>query len=388
MSTPLVSKELEEYVIRMRRHFHQHPELSRQEVHTQERICQELDQMHLPYVCIPDHHVVAWLEGEEGGKKAAIRGDIDALPMKEETDLPFRSVNDNAAHTCGHDSHTAILLGTAKYLSEHHEGMKGKIFFCFQGAEETSDYGANEVVEYLNSIGGVDHAFSLHTEPVLRTGQISVEAGPRAAGSYFYKVVMRGLGGHGSRPDRSRDPILPACEAIQKISAIPANRNNPLEPLVVNVAYVRSDGTAPNVIPETVQFGGTIRYFDPKLPDRILPLIRQMIEGTAASYGETAEVEFIRTTQPVINSKEAGAIAAKVVSEIDGLTPVELEPDMGSDDFCEFTMAYSGMYAFLGITDDPALKYPQHHPKFHLDENALKYGVEFFIRYAKEYLQF
>lgn len=388
MHSTLISSELEAYVIGMRRYFHQHPELSEHEENTQKRICEELDKMGLPYVCVPSHHVIACLKGDEDGKRIAIRGDMDALPIQEETDLPFRSVHDGVAHSCGHDAHTAILLGAAKYLAENHHGMKGTIFFCFQGSEEISVHGAREIVAYLNSIGGVDHAYSLHTEPALRTGEIAIQPGPCAAGCIGFQVMMRGSGGHGSRPDRSCDPILAACEAIQKISAIPSNHNNPLDPLVVNVARVASSSSAYNIVLETVDFGGTIRFFHPETPDRVLPILERMVKGTAASYGESADIIYSTPCDPIINSKEGASIAARVVDNIDGLTSVELEPDMGSDDFFAFTSAYSGIYAFLGITDDVNLKYPQHHPKFHLDEQALRFGVEFFIRYSKEYLHF
>lgn len=385
MSQLWVTSELEEYTIEIRRYFHRHPELSAREENTQKRICEELEKMGIPYQCIPTYHVIARLEGGKPGKKIVLRGDTDALPMQEESGLPFCSGNAGAAHTCGHDAHTAILLAAAKYLSEHRSKINGTVLFCFQGSEEIGGYGACEILPYLNSIGGADHALGLHVEPMLATGQIAAIPGARAAGSIGFKATITGMGGHGSRPDRSLDPILPACEAIQKISAIPCNRSCALEPLVINVGQMAS-GNAYNAVPETAEFSGSIRYFDPQLPQKVLPIMRRMIEGTAESYGETAKVEFEDIAYPVINSDEACAIAEKVISETDGLSVGVTEPDMGSDDFCEFTAAYSGLYALLGTTDDLKKRYPLHHPKFYLDEGCLKYGVEFMIRYVAEFL--
>lgn len=381
----LISRELEEYAIEMRRYFHCYPELSEEEAGTQKRICEELEKINIPYTCVPTHQVVAQINGNKSGKRIALRADIDALPMQEESELSFRSRHDGVAHTCGHDAHTAILLAAAKYLSTHKDEWSGTVLLCFQGSEEIGGHGACELIPYLNGTGGADHALGLHVEPMLSTGQIAAIPGARAAGSIGFHATIMGMGGHGSRPDRSLDPILPACEAVQKISAIPANRNCALEPLVVNVGCI-SAGNAYNAVPEIAEFAGSIRYFNPDLPQKVLPMIRRMIEGTAESYGETAKVEFENIAYPLVNSQEACTIAEKIISETEGFSMGEIEPDMGSDDFCEFSSAYGGLYALLGTTSDPEKRYPLHHPKYHLDEDSIKYGVEFTVRYVVQYL--
>lgn len=388
MAKSLISKDLEEYTISLRRYFHQHPELSLKEVNTCRRITEELEGMGLKCDRVPPNSIVACLEGEPGGKSIAIRADIDALPMKEQSDYPFRSITDEAAHTCGHDAHTAILLGAAKYLCEHHEGMKGKIYFCFQCAEEIAGDGAPEIVKYLKEKGGVDQAYGLHVVPELCTGEISIEAGPRMAGAGRIDVTVIGRGGHGSRPDRCLDPIRPACEMIQKMSAFPSNHHNALEPTVINMARIHAGTTAHNIVPETAEFSGSIRFFTPGLSEKIDRILRRMAEGTAASYGVKADVNIHINIEPVINAPESSAIAAKAVSQIEGLCATEVEPDMGSDDFADFVNAFPGMYAFLGIAESLETAFPHHHPQFHIDETALKYGVEFFVRYAKEFMQF
>jgi len=385
MSGFLTDRALEEYVIGLRRRFHQFPELSEQELRTSECIRKELEDMGLKCVRVPTNHVVARLDGRAAGKRLALRADIDALPMAEESNLPFSSCHAGVAHTCGHDAHTAILLGAAKYLCAHRDAFCGSIFFCFQGSEEIGGHGASEVIAYLDKVGGADHAMGLHVEPTLSVGHIAAIPGTRAAGSIGFRVRILGRGGHGSRPDLCIDPIIPACEAIRKISALPATHNAALEPLVVNVAQV-SAGSANNVIPEEAVFSGTIRYFAVDLPERLLPLMRQMVEGTAASYGAHAEITFEPIAYPIINDAEGCALARKILAEVDGFVSAEIAPDMGSDDFCEFSAAYTGLYALLGSSTEPGKSYPLHHPKFLLDEAALRCGLEFTVRYALDWL--
>ena len=258
MGASLITKELEEYLIKMRRHFHRHPELSLQEAETERRICEELDQMGIPWVHIDPHNVIGILEGEPGEKRLCIRGDIDALPMQEQTDLEFKSVNDGVMHACGHDAHTAITLTAAKYLAEHHEGMRGTIYFVFQGAEEIGDHGAYDVMPYLRE-QGITMALGMHTWEQMKSGTICVEEGPRAAGTIMFDITVKGRGSHGSRPDLGVDPIRPAANMIEAISSIPSNMHYAQDPLVVNVARIKAGTIANNVIPETANFGGTIR---------------------------------------------------------------------------------------------------------------------------------
>lgn len=385
MSDVLVDRALETYAIELRRHFHRHPELSEQEALTSARVCSELERMGLSWIKIPSHHVIARLDGRGGGKRLVLRSDMDALPMTEESALPFSSANEGVAHTCGHDAHTAILLAAAKYLCSHRDDFCGSIFFCFQGSEEIGGHGACEVIAYLNEIGGADHAMGLHVEPKLDVGQLAVIPGTRAAGSIGFNGRILGRGGHGSRPDLCVDPILPACEAVQKISALPATHNSALDSLVINVAQICA-GSANNIIPEEAAFSGTIRYFTPDLPERLLPLMRQMVEGTAASYGAHAEITFEKIAGPLVNSAEGCALAQKIISETPFLSSAEIEPDMGSDDFCEFAAAYTGVYALLGTHSKMCGKYPLHHPKFLMDESALRCGIAFTIRYALDWL--
>ena len=385
--TNLVTNDLEEYLIRMRRHFHQHPELSLHEAKTEKKICEELDKMGIPWICVGVHNVIGVLEGVPGEKKLCIRGDIDALPIQEETGLPFRSVNDGVMHACGHDTHTAMTLAAAKYLAAHHENMKGTIYFVFQGAEEVGEHGSEDVVPYLKE-QGITMALGMHTWEQMESGTICVEEGPRAAGIISFDITVKGRGSHGSRPDLGVDPIRPACNIIEALSSIPSNMHYSQDPLVVNIARFKAGTTANNIVPETANFGGTVRYFKSGSEARLIPLMRNMAETIAAAYG--AEVEFGINPQcgPVYNSAQAAEISKRAVSQIEGLTLNHHDADMGSDDFCLYTSEFGGMYAHLGTGNGQPGQYPQHHPKYDVDEAALKYGTEFYIRFAKEYLGF
>ncbi len=380
-----MTEALESYMIDLRRYFHQHPELSCQEVNTEKRICEELDKIGLPWVHIDPHNVVACLDCGPGKKNLAVRGDIDALPMQEETGLPFSSVNDGVCHSCGHDTHTAMTLAAAKYLAENHDGLKGKIYFVFQGAEEISDHGAPDVMPYLKEVG-ITMALGMHTWEQMKAGTICVEPGTRAAGAGMFNMTVKGVGSHGSRPDLGIDPIRPACNIIEALSSIPSNMHYAQDPLVVNIAKIHS-GTANNVVPEKAEFGGTVRYFKPGFEKEATALMNRIASGIASGYGATAELDIHFGFGPVYNSMEASEVSVKAASQIEGLEIIHQDADMGSDDFSLYTNEFGGMYAHLGTGTGLPGQYAQHHPKYMIDESALKYGAEFYIRFAQEYLK-
>ena len=243
------AKKYENYVIDLRHEFHRHPELSDQEVWTSGRICEELDKMGIPYVRVAETNVVGLIDTGRPGKTIAVRGDIDALPVHEEANVPFKSEIDGCMHACGHDTHAAMLLGTARILSEHKEELSGKIYLCFQKGEEIG-HGARDIVNYLKEQGGVDKAFGLHIAASLPLGLISLNEGPAMAGACKWTLKVRGKGGHGSMPAASIDPIKPLAEILLRITSLLVNRMDTLEPVVVSPCMFHA-GTADNIIPET-----------------------------------------------------------------------------------------------------------------------------------------
>lgn len=380
------AKKYEEYVIGLRQEFHRHPELSDQEVWTSGRICEELDKMGIPYTRVAGTNVVGLIDTGRPGKTIAFRGDIDALPVHEEANVPFKSEIDGLMHACGHDSHAAMVLGAARILNDHKDELSGKIYVCFQKGEEVG-IGARDIVEYLKEQGGVDKAFGLHIAANLPTGFISLTEGPSMAGACNWQVVVKGKGGHGSMPYASIDPIKPLAEILLRVTSLMVNRMDTLEPIVVSPCYFHA-GTADNIIPETAEMRGTIRYFKEEALDRTLELVEQISQDIAASYDATATLTYSRgKTIPVDNDAASIAAAREVVENIDGLTAIQAPKLMGSDNFADFVHAFPGFYCFMGAGfDGPDGSLPNHHPRFTLDEKAFRLGVEFLTGCAVKFL--
>ena len=380
------AKKYEEYVIGLRQEFHRHPELSDQEVWTSGRICEELDKMGIPYTRVAGTNVVGLIDTGRPGKTIAFRGDIDALPVHEEANVPFKSEIDGLMHACGHDSHAAMVLGAARILNDHKDELTGKIYVCFQKGEEVG-IGARDIVEYLKEQGGVDKAFGLHIAANLPTGFISLTEGPSMAGACNWQVVVKGKGGHGSMPYASIDPIKPLAEILLRVTSLMVNRMDTLEPIVVSPCYFHA-GTADNIIPETAEMRGTIRYFKEEALDRTLELVEQISRDIAASYDATATLTYSRgKTIPVDNDAASIVAARKVVENIDGLTAIQAPKLMGSDNFADFVHAFPGFYCFMGAGfDGPDGSLPNHHPRFTLDEKAFRLGVEFLTGCAVKFL--
>ncbi len=380
------AKKYKEYVISLRHELHRHPELSDQEVWTCQRIEKELDAMGLPYERVAGTNIVALLDTGRPGKKIALRADIDALPVQEEADVEFKSEIDGCMHACGHDTHVAMLLGAARILCDHKDELNGQVYLCFQKGEEVG-IGARDIVEYLKAKGGVDYAFGQHITAILPTGLISLTAGPSMAGACNWEVEVRGKGGHGSMPAASIDPIKPLAEILLRVTSLLVNRLDTLEPVVVSPCYFHA-GTADNIIPETAVMRGTIRYFKEEALDKTLELIQDISEKIAASYGATATLTYKRgNTIPVVNHADCIAKAREVVENIDGMTAIQAPKMMGSDNFADFVHAFPGFYAFFGAGfDGPDGMMPNHHPKFTLNEEALRMGTEFLAGVAVKFL--
>ena len=280
----------EDYIIEMRREFHMHPELSYQEERTSRRICEELEKMNIQYEVVGRRNVIGIINKNKAGKKIAIRADIDALPVCEEVDLPFKSQTPGVMHACGHDGHTAMLLGIAKSLNELKDELNGSVYLCFQVAEEVGGGAAEECVEYLQAHGGVDQAIGTHLMAQMPVGLIGIPDGAMMAGNTGFKIKVHGVGGHGSRPDLAVDPIRPACDILLKVQAIPVNRHDPFSTVVVSPCMINA-GTKNNIIPNDAEIEGNLRFFKAGEDIEVIDLMRKIAENVAAAYGCTAEVE-------------------------------------------------------------------------------------------------
>lgn len=379
------AEQYEKYIVDLRRDFHVNAELSFKETRTSQVVCDELVGMDIPYVRLKDNCVVGRIGSGKNGRKIAIRADMDALPIKEENNVPYKSQNEGVMHACGHDGHTAMLLGAAKFLSEVRDELEGEVFLCFQSAEEAGG-GADVIIDYLEEQGGVDEVVSAHLWSEIPSGNISLVEGPRMAAGSGFTIEVIGKGGHGSRPDLSVDPIKPAANILLAISSIPTNRFSTLEPLVIHACQIEA-GTMGNIFPQSAKMYGGIRSFTKAAYDKARELIRETAENGAEMYGAKATVTFVDGVPPVYNHAESVDRGKKVVEKLNSFKLDPFEQICASENYGFFMEKYKGFMAFIGIrNEEKGMIYGQHHPKFDIDEDVLAKGAEFFAQYAFEFL--
>ncbi|NMA06207.1 MAG: amidohydrolase [Ruminococcaceae bacterium] len=375
-----------DYMVEMRRRIHKRPCLSGEEQETSELIASQLEAFEIPYHVDEIGNVIGHLSGAGKGKRIALRADIDALPMQENTGLPFTSEKPGIMHACGHDMHTATLLGAAKAIKSVIDELSGEVFFCFQVGEEQG-FGALEVVEYLESHGGVDTCFAIHVDPFSPSGTFALKSGPVFSASTMFEITVTGLGGHGSSPWLSIDPIKPACEMLLRLPSIVPDNFSIFDPIVISPCSIVS-GTAANIIPDKAVIKGNIRFYDMKLEEQIKDKIKILIDSISESYGVKADIEYSRhTTPPVINSKECCEEFIKVLSE-QGIPFKEiLNPYTASDNFSEFLSKYGGIYTYGGVTPPGVENIPFHNAKFSPDETALSTFLRITLAYTFNFLK-
>lgn len=380
----LKREEIEEYVINLRRYFHMYPETSGNEVQTTERIVNELKKIGIKYTLINNTTVVGELGN--GERKIALRADSDALPMTEMSDKEYASKNKGAMHSCGHDGHVSMLLGAGKYLKSIENEINGKIYLCFQPAEEIGG-GAKEILEFLESNGGVDEVFGIHLWSMIPVGKVCVANGARMANGDSVSIHIIGRGGHGSRPDECVDPLKIGAKILLEITSIPSNRISTLETSVVSIGMFNG-GTAGNIIPNEAFLSGSIRTFSKEAREKIPVLIKKIAKNIAEFSGGDVEVNIQRGVPCVYNHEVSSERAKKVVEEILGKEAIyDFEPLCASENFGFYTEKYSGLMAFVGAGNEKkGIIYPHHHPKFDIDEDALINGVQLYAFYAIKFL--
>lgn len=382
-----LSEKYESYAIDLRRELHAHPELSLQEEWTSARIVEELGKLDIPCEVVGPRNVVGLIDTGRAGRSIAIRADIDALPLTEEVELPFKSQFEGKMHARGHDAHTAMLVTIGRILNETKEQFSGKVYLCFQVAEETG-FGADDIVAYLQEKGGVDQVIATHIAGAAPVGTIWIPDGPMYAGNMGFKIVVHGVGGHGSRPDAAVDPIRPACEILQAIAAIPVNRHDPFKTLVVSPCTIHA-GTKNNIIPGEAEIEGNIRFFAYGDGDAAVEEIRRMSEHLAAARGCTVEVTSeAMAPYPVINNNEAAARGRALAAQ-QGLTVLPpADPQAASDNYANFLNAFPGFYTMLGAHSEmPGTSGNHHNPTFCLNEDCIKLGIAFMAGYAFAFLK-
>ena len=389
-------KENEEYIISCRRWLHEHPEESAMEFETLEFIKGELGKMNIEHVHVADGGILAFLGSEEKGKGRTVllRADIDALALNEyENNLagpkPCVSKRPGYCHACGHDGHTAMLLGCAKVLHEHEDEIPGRIILMFEQGEEETD-SVRYIYKYIEDNGiHIDTVYGTHLYAGLESGKISVNAGPVMSGSMPFSVTIRGKGGHGSRPDMAFSPVDCFAALYNALNTLRLRRITPFNSLTFSVGSVHS-GTVGNVIPDELTFNGTVRVFDIEDGKRFADEMKKCCENTCAAYDcELAELRVSGPGVPVCNDKFLAGLAQEGIRELGGDYLGSVEPWMASEVFGLTQLKWPGVFGFVGINNPEKGTGALHHNgAFDVDESVLAVGAASYIAYAMKYLNY
>jgi len=395
-------ENIEEQVIEWRRYFHQNPELSNREFKTAEKIEQHLQSLGLEVQTgIAKTGVVGILKGDQPGKVVALRADIDALPVTERNDLPFKSevkstfldTETGVMHACGHDTHIAILMGVAEILSAHKDKIKGTIKFIFQPAEEGPPPGEEGGAKLMIKEGvlknpDVDVIFGLHINSGTPVGTIKYKSGGTMAAVERFVVTVKGKQTHGSAPWSGVDPILISAKIIDGFQTI-ISREAPLveEAAVITVGKITS-GVRFNIIPETAEMIGTVRTLDPKMRELIMRRMNEMARDIAKAYGGEASIEWQNNTVVTYNDPELTSQMLPTLQKIAGTENViTMNATTGGEDFSYFQEIVPGFYFFLGgMTPGNTSYYPHHTPDFLIDDSGLLLGVKAMTQLSLDYL--
>jgi amidohydrolase len=376
-------------LVLLRRDFHQHPELGFEEFRTAERVSDYLTSCGLAPQRVTDTGVVAVIEGQERGRAILLRADMDALPIQEESDLLYRSVHPNKMHACGHDGHMAMLLVAAKILSHNRDQFRGKIVLVFQPNEENA--GALPMIKDGLLINHPTEAcFGIHLWSSIQSGKIGVSAGPVMAGMIQFNIQIKGRGGHTGYPHQTVDPVLCAANIIQSLQMIQTREINVFEPTIIMIGKI-SGGTASNIVPDTVTMEGTARYLhgDAKNAGRI---IKERIEHVIAGICSAHRTDYLFTIETenlaVENDKKlVELVRLAALQTLDDEKNIIHNVSTAGEDFSEFSSRIPGVFYFLGCNNgSPETCFPHHHPRFNIDEEVLKIGVEMHVRTAYAYL--
>ncbi len=379
-----------QYMIEMRRYFHEYPEISGKEENTFSKITDELSSLNIKYRIVGKYNILAILEGDKLGKTLLVRADMDALPIEESKYNIHRERNvisktKGISHMCGHDCHMAIMLAVAKILSNNKKDFSGRVLFCFESGEENGS-GVDEIIDTIKEMD-IDGVWALHVNAELPIGTISVNSGVRMTGSSKFDVTIKGKGGHGSRPDQTIDPINCTVQILCNLSSILSRIVDPREPIVLTVGKLQA-GEAGNIIPETSNFAGTIRYYNSNEEEKVKRAFYRIINNVAAANGCLAKIIYDGPKPPVINNMKLSKIAEEAVKKSLGENAlVDMEPWMASDTIGRYTNNYPGVYGFLGIKNENlGSGAPHHNSNFDVDEESLPIGVIATIQFILDFL--
>ena len=367
---------------------HQNPELGTREFKTQALILEELEKMGIEASPIADTGVLGLIRGAKPGKTVAFRADMDALPVQEDTALPYASQVPGVMHACGHDVHVTVLLGAAKMLAARRETMQGNVKLFFQPAEEGVGGAKRMIQEGCMENPKVDAVFFGHSSAKHPVGSVSVKAGPVSAASNPFMVTFRGKGTHGAAPHQGVDAILAASQAVVALQSISSRRTNPVDAVVVSVGTFHA-GTAPNVLPESAEIRGIIRTLTPETRERTVASFRQIVLGIAAAMDVEAGIEISEGYSAVANDPGMTRRVCEAAEALFGPDSVydQKAPSLGTEDVGYFFRNAPGCYYHLGVGNpEKGYTYPVHSPHFVADPAALPAGAALYVHLAEAFL--
>ncbi|RIX49343.1 amidohydrolase [Paenibacillus nanensis] len=370
----LVEEKLAEELTAFRRELHAHPELSLEEKETAGRVAERIERMGIPYTRnVGGHGIVAELRSEQDGPTIALRADMDALPIEEETGLPFASKRKGVMHACGHDAHTAMLLGAMELLRR--EKLAGHVRFIFQAAEEVNA-GARAMIED-GALNGVSEIYGLHNLPTLSAGKLATCSGPMMGSVDRIDIQIEGKGAHGAIPNEGHDPIVCASAIVMALQSIVSRELSPFEPAVVTIGSIKA-GEANNVIPHYAVMSGTVRTFHPSVQAGMKERIERIVRTVADSYRCKAALQYTMQVPVLVNHEEQTNVVDEAVDEQLGAdSRVHAAPTLAGEDFSLYLERVPGCFFWLGSgpEHDAGQAYGLHHPKFTLNEACLPVGA-------------
>ena len=372
-----------------RQDLHKIPEIGLEEYETSKYIKNKLKEFNINFKeGYSNTGLVAWVKGNKGNsnKSIGLRADFDALPMPEKNNFEYKSSKDGMMHACGHDGHTSMLLGAAKYISENND-FDGTVYFIFQPGEEGFAGGKKMIEDGLFDDFSIDEVYALHNWPDLPLGSFGVNSGPMMAAVDEFDIIVKGKGGHAAFPQLVIDPIIVASQIVTAIQTIISRSTDPVDKALISITKIHG-GTAYNVIDDEVKLSGTIRTFKPETRSFIEKRIEEIANGIAKAHGAGANIEFdlINKYPPTINSKKESEFAAKIAKKMVGEENVNtnIDPSMGGEDFSYLLNKKPGSYLYIGQGDEKH-KAHLHTTKYDFNDNLLPIGVNYWVNLVKEY---
>ncbi len=377
-----------EQIVRDRRDLHAHPETAFEEHRTSALVAERLRALKLDVrTGVGKTGVIAMLPGGKPGKTVLLRADMDALPIQEESDVPYRSTVPGKMHACGHDCHTSILLGISKALARDAATLNGAVKLCFQPAEERGGGADAMIADGALEGPRPDAAFGIHVWQDLPIGKVAVTPGPIMAAVDEFTVTVTGVGTHAASPHLGVDPIVCLAHVVTALQTLVSRTAPPLKELVVSVTQIQA-GSAFNIVPPTATMNGTVRVFDPEVYEAVPAQFERVVRGVTQALGCEARIEYLRHHRPTVNDPAMSRLARSVAAEVVGeKNIVEGERTMGGEDFSAFLHHVPGCFIFIGSRNvERGLTYGHHHPRFDVDERCLEIGAEVLLRTARKFL--